>query len=533
MANTDQNPKSEYSLKPNADLIIGQEFLLSVKVTMPEKFEIPDEMYILINKGFNNIKIVGSHIIESDGSYKFYVNRDLDNKRIGWADIKLAVVPGIQYGAPVTFEISSNLPKFQGQKFECKAKDINTGTLNLHVVNQYLEAPFPNSTNYSKTKIYTKILDKKNGAPLINTPVFITSMDSNSLEEFDVYDATDSYLLLSHKINNMEGIVVSSDGAGNVVFYIHAKNSVTARVSLLSMIIGVSQGFSPPIYSVYSGAVDDSDIVKLPTITGYNPPGYLVPQSEDDKDFIVKINQYDNPFRGDAVLFFYAKNGEHKKFTGYTRFIKSTQPSASGEYQFSLPYQMFPYNIPLNFSYVIIRESGDTLTSMDLPLTYAGGVPYEPKDDINRLYQPCIVYSSYGVEKNNAIVEHVEISYADIRQYPNSDGTGLYIQILGTDNPTVDKDKVPVGSSVTLNSYINSGNINGVTPYPPVVVEKQNNNEIYAVVKIPYKDIVNILPIDGDTQANIRFEYYIQDNSSDDNAFLYSQVWISTIGTIP
>ncbi|PHM59233.1 hypothetical protein [Xenorhabdus sp. KK7.4] len=521
-----------YSIKPNSDLIIGQNIIFSVKVTMPGNEAFPPGGEIRIKKDLVNINILSSHAPSTDNYYHFPIIENESNKEAGEVDILMSVKSGLNYGDPITFEVSSNISTFKVQPFNCIAKDLNSGTLNLNVVNQYLEAPYPTPTQYSQTKVNTNLRDQKSGTALKNTPVFITSIDSHSLEQFDIYDSNNQALLPPVTFSNMTGIMVSSSDNGDVVFYVHAKNAVTARVSLLS-IAGPYEGFSKTIYSVYAGSSDNP--VKLPVISGYNPPGYLNAEGNNSENFIVSINQYVHPSEGDAVLFFYAEAGKHKQFTGYIRTISSSEKPESGEYVFELPYQMFPYLIFVNFSYVIIRKSGDTLTSMNLPLTYAGGVPYEPKDDVKRPYQPCKVYPSYGVGKDDEIMEYTPISYADIRAFSGSDGSGLYIKILGTENPTLNKDMVPVGSSVTLTTYINTGSdskvTSGVKSYPPVAVTKQGD-EVYAVIHIPYEDLAEISNQNNGQPATIRIEYSIQDHSNDNNSLLYGKVWVSTIGTI-
>ncbi len=513
-----------YSLGENGDLIIGQTFPLTIKITSTSLID--PAASIIISNISKNIHI--KDYIPINSSVSIPLINSPDNKSAS-VTILFSVESTTNYGEDITFDISAkSVDGFIDRQYRRQAKDIDYDTLNLIVDNVYLTAPYSNTDpeSDSKTAVHTVIHDKKNKNALSDVPIFISSMQESKIKLFDYFDANDQNPIPIITLNYQTGLLLHSDSEGKVYFNIHAQKLLSGRIQLVSTIPGIyQQGYSQPIYAIYGGPpVDFEHSTRFPSIVGYYPPGNLT--SDGQKNFLVTISEYSEPKAGDVVFFLVAKGDGNAKYSGYSKMIEDIQNDI-GTPSIHVPYQIFEYGVLSHFSYVIVRISGDSLTSMSLPLTYMGGTPYIPDERVNRDYQACIVYTSLGISQHTIIPNHTIVNLDSIIQYPGGEGTGLFIQILGTDDPT--EGRVPVGTQVTLTSYINSGNVNKIISYPPTEVKKQKDDSLYAEIHIPYDDLYNIQPFNYVRVGNIKFTYEFTYKGKKS----YSKIWSAEIETVP
>ncbi|SFU59722.1 hypothetical protein [Xenorhabdus koppenhoeferi] len=526
-------PNIKYSLKKVGDLIIGQSFPLIITVTT--KDPIVKGAYISIENISKNISISNQEQNQIDTSIHipFKVQQD---GLFAEVTIIFFINKNTQYGENITFNINSNIDSFEVRNYKRTAKDINPNSLKLIVDNTYLKSPYPNPDHIASitddtTKVHATITDETNKLPLSDVPIFIFSMQQSQIKLFFYsYDSKGKIPFPIISFEHRKGFTMNSDSTtGKISFYVHALESLSGRIQLVNYISGIFvQGYAPPIYAIYGGPPSDSThYTSAPYISGYSPPGYFI-SNDGETDFLVTIYPYYKALPGDMVFFFVATEKGQPQYSGQNKVIQNPQQEL-GIPNFNVPYQIFTYGIESQFSYVIVRISGDSLTSAPLPLTYMGGTPYSPDDNVPRDHQTCIVYTSLGIPGNQIIDNNSLVNLTSIEYYPGSPGDGLYIQILGTDNPSTDKDKVPVGTQVTLTAYINSKNINRIKSYDPVEVKLQNDNKIYALINIPKVDLYNIKPIDDWTDGNISLTYEFKHNGKN----FYSKIWSAKIETIP
>ncbi|OTA19146.1 hypothetical protein Xbed_02703 [Xenorhabdus beddingii] len=517
----------EYSLVKIDNLIINQGFQIIITVTSTVNLPLLSAISV---DNINKISIVTAIPVQQDGSYKIPLTLNKDKKSAS-CTIIFFVPQETHVGDTVTFNMAPSFDPSQVAKYKCTVKDIDPNTLNLIVDNQYLQSPYDgtNQTKNGSTKIHTIIKDNTTQkTPLSNTPVFISSTHVNQLEFFELRDAAGLNPLNIIEFEGKKGVMVTSNSEGEIDFSVYAKESLSGGVQLTCIVPGVAQGYSLPIYAIYGGKPDFIHSTGAPSILGYYPPGNLT--SDGEKNFIVSVDEYSAPVVGDVIFFLVATKNDPAKYTGQNKTIRDIKKDL-GTPSIYVPYQIFEYNVESHFSYVIVRTSGDSLTSMPLPLTYMGGIPYSPEEGVTRDYQACIVYTGMGISKNVIIPNHTVVNLDSIIKYPDGEGTGLYIQILGTDAPGTETDKVPLGTQVTLTSYINSGNINKITSYPsaPVEIKQNDHNKIYAEVHIPYSDLYNIEPFNDIEIGSIQltYEYTYKGIKS------YSEIWSANIQTVP
>ncbi len=206
------------------------------------------------------------------------------------------------------------------------------------------------------------------------------------------------------------------------------------------------------------------------------------------------------------------------------RILDADKPSSCLR---ELSYFIFKQNELSKLNYILIQSDGHVLVkSSPTDVTYRGR-PNKPWKDVDRIYEPCKVYSSFdklikqgeGIN-NNKISNHIH----------NSNDAGLFVRITGT-NDNSDATKIKLGSKIILTLYINSNTqtinhvFNGNMPYQPDSVGGKT-----ATLKfdIPYNLLNNNLAFpyhDGE----IFFDYQIGDDNERD--MTYGGIWSGHIVT--
>ncbi|MGJ0624478.1 hypothetical protein [Xenorhabdus bovienii] len=508
-----------FSVPNNTDLVIGQYFPLTITLTSTLHDTISPDASISFSSNIN---------IECP-SDKISLKRNKIDTSVA-ATVYLTVPSSTIEGAQIKFTVTASIPGVKPSNRQYTASTIDTESLSLTIENQYLDTPIKDHNNGPSagkkifTKVYTRIINKKKKA-LSGVPVFITSNQLDKLKDFEIYASDNTTLLDLQIIGPYNGVLINSGNDGNVTFYLYPQKSLSVildLVSLLPEVLGGQVAAKNTIYVVNSQPVDFAHSLSWPHIMGFTS-GNLTADA-GLKNIYVAIDPYPEAASGDTILFFVNGN-----YTGYAFPIADPLHQLGSAFSFKLPYQIFGYGVSSSFSYVVIRPLADMLASNPLLLTYMGGVPYEPDQDVPRNYTRCIVHTSLGVNPNNIIPNYGGVDYTAIRKYPESKDKGLFIEILGT-NDLTEKNKVPVGTDVTLKVYVNSVNKNFVNSYTKAVPTTADpKTGLSLIINIPYEVLVNVDPYTMSGLGSIEFDYEF----SDGNKKQYGEIWQGEIETIP
>lgn len=489
----------------NGNLIIGQSFLFTV--TLLSDNNIDDDSTITF---YNNKNIT----VPSDT-----ITLTLDNdKKKAVATVTLTVSNTISENEKISFSVKTSSNGIQPQTLQYTARTIDSSSLELKVNNIFLTMPitFDDSQIGSiSTKVNTTIRDN-NGNVLSGVPVFIKNNDINDLEERYIYTDNKNIKIDIHKFGQYSGIFVNSNEKGQIEFNIAPKKSLSLIIQL-SSIIPSSTDFifsQNPIFVVVDNIKDNRQPLEIITATDGNL------KSEGENKFWVDMSPCNDYEIGDFVLFFV--NEEYKY---YTRIIDE------GEHRnpclMKLPYAIFQKNELSLLSYLVIKPSG-TISAKSSPvdITYRGK-PNNPWTDVDRIYEPCKVYTSFnevieqdGGINNQKISNHVK----------NPDDAGLFVTITGT-NDNSDNTKVKLGSKIILTLYINASNkttkqvFNGDMPYQP---DEAGGKTATLKFNIPYDLLNNNLAFpyhDGE----IFFDYQV--GNDNDRDVTYGGIWSGHIVT--
>ncbi|WP_047678781.1 MULTISPECIES: hypothetical protein [Xenorhabdus] len=511
----------DISIDKNADLVIGQ--YVSFTVTLSTDGFINLGGVVVISDQSSNIKfdpfpvtLITSH-----------------DTKTAIAQLGFTVLPTATDNEDIKFTVNTTATSTTGTvfrpiKFMGKANEIDINSLALFVEKFYLQVPLDsNSIKSQYTAVYTTLKNKNTHKALVGTPVFITSQQQNKMEEFDFKDASNSNSLSLQKIGPAgKGLVIASNERGIVKFYLYTKESLVSVLNLLTLIQtkyenGAMALAKNTIYAVNYINVGYLNSIGIPNIVGKDPTNLFGNISESG--FLTIINSYPGASRGDTILFFV-----NKIYTGHS--VNISDPTTQFPNYIELPYSIFKEGDTSYFSYTAIKLNGDALYSIELPVTYLGGVPYEPVSNVKRDYELCRVHTSLGVGPDNIIPPDNDISYSNIMQYPGYKHKGLFIEILRSDT-IVQKAKtnpVPLSiSDITLNIYVNSDNKSFTLSYTtPIGLENiggiGNKDSIF--FHIPYDDIVGV-----NWRGNISFDYeFFKDETKQ-----YSAIWNGNIGTVP
>ncbi|PHM63239.1 hypothetical protein [Xenorhabdus ishibashii] len=522
------NNKMEISINQKADLVIGQSVSFTVTLSS-DQLILPDKHVTIKNANIKFDQDINNPI---NLSY-------IDGHKKAFAQLSFTVEDPsgtpIQDGSQIIFEIHTDAATSEGDfnfiGFIGKANEIDVGSLALFVEKPYLQTPLisnskPLENNF--TPVYTT-LKSKSGKKLVGTPIFITSVAAHKMNEFNFKDAG-NIDIIPEKIGPNDGIMLTSDGDGLVKFYLHPKLALVGTVELKAIILDNIESLAKKIiYIVNYIEPGYMNSIGTPDIFGYDPSGIYA--NSGLPYFMTSVSSYDTVSPGDTILFFVKDlQANNLKFTGHKLLISNPKKQLD-QYNIKIPYSIFEQQSkPYEFSYSVVKPTGDTLYSETLPVTYLGGVFYEPEPEVKRSYDMCIVHPSIGVDPNIAIPPVNSIGYDNIMKYPGYTYNGLFIEIIrsqGNDSKAK-LNPVPLDiTDITLNMYINSDNKNFTKSYTKQIDLKEiggpgNKNSIY--FHIPYDDIIGI-----NWRGNISFDYQF----FKDEIIQYSAVWDGYIGTTP
>ncbi|MDE9519598.1 hypothetical protein KKJ17_18190 [Xenorhabdus bovienii] len=508
----------KYSLKKNADLIIGQSFLLTVNLQSNKSIN----KYSTIS--FSNVK----NIIAPLEPISLVLS---SNDKKATVTVGLTVCSNIIENELITFNIDTTVADFESGSFQCTAKKIDIGSFSLTVDNNFLDmSSKPDYNDPPTSNLYAKVhttIHDPNGNVLSGVPIFITENIPDTLSNFHIYDAEQNTRIYTQSVNNSEGIFINSDKSGKVIFYLYPQYSLSSVLELFSVLPGTTNMVPAdlPIFVADREPADFFHSLRMPDIMNYSG-GKLI-SYDGSPDFYVQIASYPKATSGDYILFFVKKGGDTDKYSQV--FFRVNDPNIDlNTYSIKLPYSIFEKGISSEFSYTVIFD-GYTKVSQSLLLTYMGGAIYKPDPKVTRNYGRCIVYTSLGIHEHY-IPYGTEINYDSIKRYLDNKyqpNTGLFVQVLGGDNL---EGKVPLGSDVTLNIYVEAATGNFLKSLTQTMPEKVDISGVSSLVfHIDYDTLVNIGLYDIGTPGRIYFDY----NFTIGIDAKYGQIWEGTIYTMP
>ncbi|MEX0444975.1 hypothetical protein [Xenorhabdus sp. SGI246] len=393
-------------------------------------------------------------------------------------------------------------------------------SLRLNIDTPFLAVPPSYDPDLDKifTKVTTTVRDIY-GNPLIGTRILVTDDSGFNLKNVKIFSSNHQDEITVESVNNQEGFHVETDDNGDILFFIQPVKSQGLIMQLYAQIAGNEKTISAAdskIYIVNNTLENISDKMLPPDIINFSG-GYL--KSYENSTFKVKIKETGNIINNGFILFFI--NDEYTK-----KFIEFSDMSDL-ENPFDLPCSIFKNKVLSYFSYIVISENGDIYPykSRPLTLTYMRE-PNKPWSDVNRVYEPCVVYSSAGVFPENILKQYSTINDNKISTI-NSVDAGLYVEITGTSDPN-DTSKVACGSKVTLNLYIidGTGNFNwsnsATMPYP----QEEINESL--VFDIPREILENKIGFSNNL-GKLYFDYQVGTDLDPDVS--YSNTWFSHIVT--
>ncbi|MBD2796872.1 hypothetical protein ID856_10040 [Xenorhabdus sp. 18] len=505
------------SVPENSDLIAGQLFELTV--TLDAGGTLSTDVTLSFLSSSKNINIQGpsSSIPMKAGQGNEYT-----------ATLNLTIPDTTPDNTPITLDFQANNTAFPGGKIpktvKYTAHIIDPASLVLTIADPIQDTPKTENIppSGSSTQVSTTI-KSLSGAKLSGVPVFITNVHDGDFSKVNIYDGNTAS---AQKINTTlpsgsDGFTLLSDSNGTIAFYIYPIKGLSLAIKLYSQVIGATYKTkaNTTCYIIDPNPNKIMYPLRLPQILRLSDDNELV--SDGSLTFLVEIEKYLNAAVGDQILFYVGEKYTKQKIT-----LESEDQLDS--YTISLPYSIFngKENQQSIFSYVVIRaHEGSVLLSDELPLTYKGGVIYEPAPYIQRDYDTCTVMTS----AKTTIPNNTFINYEAIRSYPDSKDRGLFVEILGGKSGH-DNNKVPIGAMVTLNMYIRSANKNpprkSLSQPMPASGSLQFN--------IDYHDVVDIDSYDNGASGHIKFDYQFTSNTGPHGESIngYGKIWEAGIDTV-
>jgi hypothetical protein len=509
------------SVKCGADLVIGESFILDIILTSSSAIS---------NKASIELKnCVG---IELQGYIPSIVLYD-DNKK-GIISVELNVDNNVPENNLIQFDIVPNSEAVEFEKTSCffYTKTLDISSVQLAVGGDYLDVPTgdnepPDGRYFVKVgTVNNTIKNKDHSAILSGTPVNVLDRSGNKFDEVDFYHTDKKTKIPIRKIGTIgtrRGFIINTDSQGELKFYIYAKKNTPAVLTLYSEIFGSTGAISADktlyIFNSDQPSAGSIDSLKSPIIIEENND--ILYNNGSYSTFTIIIPQYDNALWSDTIFFFI--NG---KMVDKPHLLLN--PSLLGTPFIKLPYSIFSEdNEEVNFSYNIIKESASRVISNPISFTYTKNIIPE-----NDAYEKCKVYSSYGVKEINLITESNIVNCRTISNYKNNHNqAGLFVKITGT-NDYNDKNKVPLGSEVTIKLHINSKNkivdkSFGPKKMPLTVGSDSVTNHV--IIGIPQMYLVGNDSFNNDDHGKIYFSYSVVINSEK----ITSKKWKGKIDTVP
>ncbi|MBD2796869.1 hypothetical protein ID856_10025 [Xenorhabdus sp. 18] len=399
-----------------------------------------------------------------------------------------------------------------------KKEDIDIRTLELDIDNPFLE--FPDQSGGQKKVQYATVTSKVrnvSGTPLPDLKVHVSDDLIDNLQKAKIYDSDNKEIIIEKGSN---GFDVTTDQYGNIKFYIYPVLSESLIINLTAQVIGSTDTIDAK-YTIYCAnhALESlpKDLI-VPEIFNFHGEDL---KSDGESKFTIGIVKYADFKPGDHILFFV-----NDIYTKVSIQVKHEDDLTA----IDLPYCIFNKSELSRFSYSIIR-SGYMAASQVKDLIYHGNPYNKPWTDVNRTYDTCIVYNSVGVSDENIVEQWSYVNSTEISNYRNNppDNAGLFVQITG-EKDAEDNGKVPLGSTIYLNLYINSSSrtvthtFENTMPFIP----DSSDNTAKVIFNIPHHFLTNCLSYPN-RGGDIYFDYQIGKDS--DKNVTYGNIWEGYIAT--
>ncbi|AOM41934.1 hypothetical protein [Xenorhabdus hominickii] len=526
------------SVPKNADVAIGQGFYLNITITsneaIPTDFKFTLDNYIGLNVESINPSLSAPSTPNSIDFLAYLVIDDSGS---------------MAEGESTTVSYGVNISGVEPKKISYTARKINQDEIKLKVDKLICHTPEKDEMPKSMGDdfiLYSMILTDGSGHLMKNTPMQIYSDNLANLNERIVITTDPSKgtpfriikPILSDKYNF---IPISSNDEGNVSFRVYPVKNKPAVIQLGIQLAGANSNYVVPItYSLSPKPKDPRELLSKPLIQDlYN--GKLSGYGANQK-FSINIPYYDDATDSDHILF-YTKNGLNLP-------VRKIQDATEPDYSFELYYNDFSLNELSELSYVVARNIDNTLYSNIEYFTYIGGGDNKPADGIDRIFDMPIIYASEADPKSHPPFKHDEqlkleygstIGPSSIEGYRENGGYGLFVQIIGTNDPT-DKQKPKFGDKIHFTMYLNGDHSDDYTvnkgykkinkQYSCTIKDVSDNaggKTSTTVVSIPHDLIVNFASSPEYGTPNIYFEYYIMD---DEGIRTYCNYYYSGIETV-
>ncbi|MDC9597581.1 hypothetical protein [Xenorhabdus anantnagensis] len=508
------------SIISGSSVIIGQRLVLDVTLKSDDPIPPGTDIYLTKRKYIK--------LLEKSSHY--------DNPRM--FTLILEVDSDISNNAYVQFTLAvSSSITFPSRNFIYSARTLNTDTLKVYYDQNYLEVPTqpnnpPNGNGgKSRTRAMAIIKDKQD-APISHLFAFISAAAPENLEKVKIYEFDNLTRVTIKKNPFGEGILLSTDNQGRLIFYIYAKEMQPVDIDLYTQVFDVVDEIpaESTLNIIDNSPKNPDDYLSAPKIAGFENGGELTTHAESS--FLVDIQPYPGAQNGDVMIFCI----NNKK----TLFDSIVGEVELGKYSISLPYHMFDDTVGTScqFSYLVVPVNGTTLYSKPLTLTYTGESWPKPV-----YYDKCVVYSSFGYSDQNNIIQEADpddcnnitphniINCHAISNYKNNSGSEALFVAIKVTNDITDKTKPQLGSEVTLKLHIKSNPRTITKSFPkkqqiPTQPDPGGDGKTATlIIGISKDDVAGCHQFTNCDAGLIQFSYQTENG--------HSKVWTGGIDTAP
>ncbi|MDX8000768.1 hypothetical protein FE394_16625 [Xenorhabdus sp. Reich] len=435
----------------------------------------------------------------------------------------------------ITYTITSdqNIDKLTRKAI---ARTIQNQSLLLTIDTPFLESPStPNLPPYGTLSTSVTTTLQGDSGPIRSGYIFIVDKYiQEKLQVVNVYDdnAPKTPLPLQ-AIAPYQGILVRSDDKGKVSFKIYPQKTLSTVLDLAAMIPSVTSPIAAnsPLFIINLEPVSYLKSILPPNIGQDSTPL----TSDGLSHFTVAVEHYKDASAGDYILFFKKTAKDTKKVYSkhYFRVKNPNLELGLINYYYSLPYGMFKIDVPTEFSYMAVYESGaGAKVSQSLDVTYVGTGTNKPSDRVKRDYDYCTVYTSTYLDPTDQHIlpQGVPFGVEAIKAYPSNKyhpNTGLFVVVPGS---SISATQVPPGSEVTLTFYVESENKNFSQNLPTQTMPAAGTNgSALLVFHIKYEDIIDIEPYDSGGAGTFSIDYsFIKDGNPQ-----YGKIWSTPVDSRP
>ncbi|MBE8595833.1 hypothetical protein [Xenorhabdus sp. BG5] len=522
------------SVKNGADVAIGQKFYLDIGIP---KGKISQSLNIGIkdSKGFESIKIIKTiNTQQNRESYNMVLSCTVKGS------------DSITMGEEIHFTLTGI-----DKVIKYYAKDLVQSSIQLKKNKSICATPNNNDVDDNEEHYisYDTMLFDTNGQLLKNTPINIYSEINEDIERKIIITSEPDGVGQKYQIikpTKYEGktqLIINSDKDGKVNFRVYPVMDTPVIIDLISQVEGVAEYHSGSIYMI--------SVVPPSRDNSLNPPD--IPELEGDslegdgrQLFEAEIDSYPNASRTDNILFFNKKKKDGsfdpeglifpvKKISD----VLGDMDSEDYNYTFLMRRDIFPYGKDSMLYYIIAPSFGNSMYSDVRGVTYIGGELTRPNENVKRIYNMPMIFSSFADIKQDPKLEHSDdeekpnnedIIQRDVSNYAVS-GCQLYVKILCT-NDENDLSYPLWGKEIYLRMYVESANQNFNKIFPvvaPHIPDKPGGKLSTVIVKIDSPELNDVKGYVTGGAGKICFEYYIIDPVTHEK--IHSNYWENEIIT--